>query len=396
MEKLLSVIVPVYNTEQYLVRCIESILRQKYRKLEIILVDDGSVDESGAICDLYTKKDTRISVYHNENQGPVVARNYGVSVARGDLVTFVDSDDWIEEDMYVELMGRYEKYEADIVSSGYIYDNGKKAGGENDILDCEFYDRKTILQKVVPCMMYDPKYGRRAVTPSLCTKLFKKSLFLEAMRNMDIQITYGDDAAITYIAIAKADKIVFVKKAWYHYCGHDNSLSRNYDINSLNKIKQFENYMEAGFRNLGIWEQTWYPLKQYVKLFLGPAVEKIYGIEINAPAYIFPFDLIKKDTRIVIYGAGIVGKSYYRSFYENYYGKIEGWIDKNCQDLSKFGYYISRPEKVIDMQFDYIVIAIEDENVVSSVKRYLKDMGVPEEKMVWEKPRKVRWKEEVI
>ncbi len=396
MEKLLSVIVPIYNSEQYLVRCVDSILHQQYQNIEIVLVDDGSTDRSGEICDEFVQKDARVITYHNENRGSVAARNFGAGVAKGELLTFVDSDDWIEADMYYELMQQYKEYEADIISSGYIYDNGKKLQGENDLLPQGFYGREAILQKVIPKMMYDAKYGRRAVTPSLCTKIIRKSLFLETMRNIDTQITYGDDAAIAYISIVKASGIVFAGSAWYHYCVHGNSLSTSYDINSLIKIKQFEDYMETSFKDLGIWEQTWYPLKQYVKLFLSPAIEKIYGVEINIPIYEFPFCLIKEGARIVIYGAGMVGKAYYRTFYESGYGTIEGWIDKNYQYLSKSGYCISAPENVKDMEFDCIVIAMENENAADSVKTYLENMGISKEKIVWKKPKRINSRGEKI
>lgn len=394
MEKMLSVIVPIYNSEQYLVRCIDSILRQKYQNMEVILVDDGSVDQSGKICDEFARKDARVCIYHNENEGSVAARNFGVGVAKGELLTFVDSDDWIDEDMYYELMRLYKKYDADIISSGYICDNNKKLWGENDTLSRGFYNREDILHNVIPYMMYDARYGRRAVTPSLCTKIFKRSLLLETIRNMDIQITYGDDAAITYICIAKAANIVFAGNAWYHYCIHENSLSTSYDIDSLIRIKRFEDYMEANLKYLGVWEQTWYPLKQYVRLFLCSAIESIYGVEINAPMFLFPFDLIKKNARIVLYGAGLVGKAYYRTFYNSGYGKVECWVDRNYQQLSESGLCISDPNKIKDMEFDYIVIAVKEEKIADDVKTYLEDRGVPKEKIVWKKPKRAHWKGE--
>lgn len=389
MNQLLSVIVPVYNAGQYLTRCIDSILHQKYTNMEIILVDDGSTDQSGEICDGFAQKDARIVIYHNENQGSVAARNFGADAAKGELLTFVDSDDWVEEDMYYELMRHYKEHQPDIISSGYLYDSGKKLVRENEILTQGFYDREAILQNIVPRMLYDAEYGKRAVTPSLCTKIFKKNLFLEVMRSIDTQITYGDDAAITYISIVKADSIAFAGGAWYHYCVHDNSLSTSYDIDSLVRIKRFENYMETSLKKLGVWEQTWYPLKQYVRLFLGPAIEKIYGVEINPPVYEFPFELIVKDAAIVIYGAGMVGKAYYRTLYESGYGKVEGWVDRNYQCLSESGYCISNPENVKTMKFDYIVIALEDEMAAAGVRAFLEGLGVSKDKIVWEKPKRI-------
>ena len=117
---LISVIVPVYNVEQYLPKCIDSILAQTYENLEIILVEDGTKDSSGVICDEYAAKDARIRVIHKENGGLSSARNAGMEIARGEYFGFVDSDDWIEPEMYENLMALAQKYDADVFVKGYI------------------------------------------------------------------------------------------------------------------------------------------------------------------------------------------------------------------------------------------------------------------------------------
>ena len=125
--KKISVIVPVYNVERYLKRCIESIINQTYKDLEIILVDDGSTDSSGNICDEYKKIDKRISVIHKKNGGLSDARNEGLKVVTGTYIAFVDSDDFLDLDMYEYMQKNIEKENADIVICGtkIDYDNGK-------------------------------------------------------------------------------------------------------------------------------------------------------------------------------------------------------------------------------------------------------------------------------
>ena len=121
--KKISVIVPIYNVENYLNRCIDSIINQTYKKLEIILVDDGSPDNCGKICDEYAKKDSRIKVIHKENGGVSSARNAGLNIATGDYIGFVDGDDWIELDMYEYLLGLSIKYKADISRCSFVYND---------------------------------------------------------------------------------------------------------------------------------------------------------------------------------------------------------------------------------------------------------------------------------
>ena len=118
---MVSIIVPVYNVEQYLCQCIDSLLAQTYRETEIILVDDGSPDHCGDICDSYAEQDPRIRVIHQENAGVSAARNAGLSIARGEYIGFVDPDDWITPGMYGRLLECIENYNADIAVCGYTY-----------------------------------------------------------------------------------------------------------------------------------------------------------------------------------------------------------------------------------------------------------------------------------
>ena len=119
MEELISVIVPIYNAEKYLNICIQSIVDQTYRNLQIILVDDGSTDLSFEICDNWGEKDSRIKVLHQKNQGAAMAKNQGLDLARGELITFVDSDDCIKKNMYEKLYKLMKNKQCDIVECNY-------------------------------------------------------------------------------------------------------------------------------------------------------------------------------------------------------------------------------------------------------------------------------------
>ena len=127
MNELISVIVPVYNVEPYLRKCVDSILNQTYRKLEVILVDDGSPDNCGAICDEYAAKDARVRVIHKSNGGLSDARNAGLDIMTGDYVAFLDSDDWVEADMYRTLLTQMKHFDADMSLSG-VADELEKDG----------------------------------------------------------------------------------------------------------------------------------------------------------------------------------------------------------------------------------------------------------------------------
>ena len=139
---LFSIIIPVYNVEKYLNKCVDSVLNQTFTDFEVILVDDGSPDNCPAICDSYAEKDKRVRVIHKQNGGLICARKSGLEAARGDYIGFVDSDDWIEENMYELFADMIKKYSPDMVLSDFYFDSGKEIINSEQLFEQEFYDKK--------------------------------------------------------------------------------------------------------------------------------------------------------------------------------------------------------------------------------------------------------------
>lgn len=205
MDKILiSIIIPVYKVEQYLARCIESIISQTFTDWECILIDDGSPDGSGEICDYYAKQDCRLRVIHKNNEGVSAARNEGLKVARGEWITFVDSDDFLEpiflEDLYKPVI----KYRSiSFVHAGCVnfYENGTTT--PNQKYSQYFGDNKTILFE-----------GFRGLVFS---KLFKKSILLNNNILFDTRIRLAEDYIFTLNYLFFVDTFVFVESAGYNY-----------------------------------------------------------------------------------------------------------------------------------------------------------------------------------
>lgn len=212
---LISIIIPVYKVEKYLEKCIESVLKQTYTNLQIILVDDGSPDNCGKICDEYAKKDPRIEVIHKVNGGLSDARNVGIAKAKGKYIGFVDSDDYIKEDMYEILINLIKEYDAD-VSICNLYDviDGKEyiRNNENGIQE---YSRLEILKEV----LLDKNIQSYA-----WNKLYKKELFDE------IKYPIGkkyEDIGTTFYVFEKCNKIVVTSEPEYYYLKRSDSLVNN-------------------------------------------------------------------------------------------------------------------------------------------------------------------------
>lgn len=214
MEKeLITIIIPVYNVEKYIHKCIDSVINQTYKNLEIILVDDGSPDNCGKICDEYAKVDKRIKVIHQKNGGLSDARNSGIDIAKGEFISFVDSDDYINEDCIEILYKAIIENDADMSIGAHTvkYSTGKninKATGEITTLSPE---------KVLERMLYDD-----GIDLSAWAKLYKIDLFKE------IRYPKGrlfEDAATTYKLIDKSKKISIISISIYNYIIRNNSIS---------------------------------------------------------------------------------------------------------------------------------------------------------------------------
>ncbi|MCM1440273.1 MAG: glycosyltransferase [Roseburia sp.] len=204
----LSVIVPVYKVEKYLKRCICSILNQTFSDFELILVDDGSPDNCGKICDFYSGIDKRIKVIHKSNAGLGAARNSGLEAAQGIYVTFVDSDDWISADAFSYMIGLIKKHGADIISTSYQL--SKKMGEKIRMSDQVIVmNRNEAVYKYMQIGM-----SRRENDYSVCGKIYKRYLF-ESVRFPEGQLY--EDAVTNYILLQKVHKYVKSEKVCYFY-----------------------------------------------------------------------------------------------------------------------------------------------------------------------------------
>lgn len=231
---MISVIIPVFKVEKYLSRCIESILNQTYTSIEVILVDDGSPDECGEICDMYAKKDKRVKVIHKENGGQGSARNAGLNVATGDYISFIDSDDWIDKDMYEELLLVAKKTDADIVEAGYRVFRpwkveNKMLNGINSTEIREYTNIEALKELFFGPQMLD------GISVMVWDKLYKSSLFNDNLRFSEGYI--AEDLEFTPRALYKANKVVKYEKDFYTYNIHLGKDSSSGLQKSLWKLK---------------------------------------------------------------------------------------------------------------------------------------------------------------
>lgn len=241
-----SVIVPVYNVEKYLRRCIESIIGQSYSNLEIILVDDGSKDSSGLICDEYKLIDSRIIVIHKQNEGLGFARNTGMSVATGDYISFVDSDDYIVKDYFYKLVNIAMLNKPDIIAFGFqeVLDDGKIIEHKNfsSIKYSGIQIRDIILPRAFGpnSIREDDEYGIGPAWGAIYCRAFllnNNILFKSEREILSEDIVFSIDLCL------KANSIEYFDSCLYKYCQNNGSLSRSYRKDRFDRSLDLFNYM---------------------------------------------------------------------------------------------------------------------------------------------------------
>ena len=219
----LSIIIPVYDVESYIVRCIDSVLNQTFTDFEVILVDDGSPDRCGEIIDEYAQVDERVVAVHQVNKGVSAARNKGLDVAQGDYIGFVDPDDWIESDMYEILIDQMENNNCDIASCSWM---------DND----EFGNERSYVSKLPSGVMNNQEYLRHlfdmppSVSGSVCCKLFKKKCISHKFNEKYI---ICEDNHFIIQCCSECKRAVYINSALYHVFSRKNSSTRKEPLRTV-------------------------------------------------------------------------------------------------------------------------------------------------------------------
>lgn len=437
-EPKVSVIMPVYNAETYLNECIESVLNQTLKDIEIICVDDGSTDNSLLILERYHKKDSRLKILKQKNLYAGTARNKGLEIAQGKYLSFLDADDIFVPYMLEEAYKKAEKVNADIVVFGGRY-------FENDVNKAYDYPALLRTDMLPDSDFFEPnenfEYLFNFTTPSPWNKLYRRS-FIEENQLKFQECKRVNDAYFVEVSLALAKRIGIINKNLIYY-RTNNSLSLQGSLNesplqfyrvlsdiksklvSISKYhineKSFKRFClsfciynlerltdekaftklynalkEYIFDELGITGTTAdyyynkYAYNQYTKIMSLTPTAYLLDSCINQKKntgneYLFPFGDIKQGSRIILYAAGNVGKIYYRQIQKTRYCNIVAWVDKNIRLAENIN--IKSPDEVDMNDCDYIVISVEKEAIASEIKENLiKNYKLDPEKIIWRKP----------
>lgn len=375
---MISVIVPVYNSASYLDKCIQSICGQTYRDLEIILVDDGSRDDSSDICDAYAKRDNRIKVIHKQNDGPASARQAGLDAASGEFIGWVDSDDWVEPDFFSQMADAQQRTGADIVTSGLFIDIGVDSHKLYDNITPGVYESNELLAR----LLYSGKFFEYGIQPHMVTKLSRRQIMERVHKLVDHRIHAGEDAAVVYPGILEAKKIAVTNICGYHYAQNSGSLSRTEKDGDVKSLQHLFDYLGKVFIKKRKEEVLLPQLEQYKKFYYA-----IRCMQAFKSGILMPYGGIPAGSRVVIYGAGVLGQQIHR-YLSKYHGndiEIVSWIDLNATHYQKIGMDVRSLEEIKNLtgQYDYVLIANTVKSVADGMWDCLQKLHVSFEKIRW-------------
>jgi len=291
-----SIIVPIYNVEKYLKRCLESLLNQTLRDIEIILVNDGSPDNCPQLCDEYAKKDSRVTVIHKENGGLGFARNSGLEIAQGSYIAFVDSDDYVDLNMYEKLLSTAEKFSLDTVYCGLNnVDANLKVHPISEVSELTIFDSSNDIQSVLLDMIatkpeekIERKY-RMSVWHAIYSRdiIDKNNIRFSSEREF-----LSEDILFDIDYLTKSSKIAFIPDPFYYYCYNESSLTKSFRADRLEKQKKLYHAIIQKLDNLG------FPKKKYKnrldKFFIGYIKFNLGNISNSTIAYKEKYRLVQK------------------------------------------------------------------------------------------------------
>ena len=380
---IISVIVPLYNVELYLEKCLESIISQTYRNLEIILVDDGSTDCSGKICDTFAKQDERIIVIHKQNGGAISARKSGALVATGDYVIQVDGDDWIEKDRFENIVVNGLFDYPDMVSSAGIYleypdcsilknipDNVKGLHTTNEI-----WDNQNLY------LMSKEVFIKKYMQLSLWSCCIKREIYTRNQLVLDDKVALGQDQIVSLACMMSCNSVRIIYNPTYHYrLQREGAISyrkTNYPVYSgkiyYESMKKYIEMHKIDNKNI---------ISAISKFTFNTVMLTNYNVLYDYYAdYLFPYCCVKNNSRIIVYGAGNLGVEIVNAINSDKRFELVGWVDKKKKQNLRSAYQIEKTDIIMEREFDYIVVAVMNAEVAMQIREELKKI-IDENKVI--------------
>lgn len=389
---LVSVIIPVYNTEKYLPRCLDSVIRQTLENIEIICINDGSTDRCPQILEDYAGRDNRVKVIDKQNGGACAARKTGEMKAQGKYIGYVDSDDWIESDMYEKLYKYACESNAEIVTSGYFFE-GNYTTVHLDTLEEGLY-RNEKMNLLRENTIYSFEHKETGIRASLCCKLFSKELVLRVQDLIPDNLLISEDKMCLLTRILECKSVLVLKEAYYHYVMNADSMVHTANSNYLIAVNEVYQFLLKLYSHRNFTESMRMQSELYIVELLLKGINSLIGFHVHNLLWIDPYWLnkIPKGSRIVLYGAGEAGRKYRQqllSFDDFCYA---GCVDFEYSHIDDKILEVQSPDTLKEIQYDFIVITIKNCDKALQVRTQLEKLGVVAKKILWFEQKELFWR----
>lgn len=386
MNSKLTVVVPLFNQEKYIRQCMESILNQSITDLLLIVINDGSTDKSLEICNEIAKKDERVTVISQKNKGLAGARLAGLKNTKTKYVTFVDADDFILPDAYESAFPYMEDDIDEIFYEISRYYNKHEIKREYHVISPGIYNKKRITDEVYPKLIWNFERKTPGIDCSQCVRIVKTQLLRDEYQKLQSnKFYYGEDIAITYPLMTHIQSMAVITESYYMHRQREPNEVPNYISNRgyfgevSNLFKYLRNELKKNEEDYNFDAQLDYYYMYSVEL-----KKKCYGDYSYSRDFLFPFDKVPYGKKIVLYGAGAVGKAYYNQIFKLNYCTEIIWIDRNAKYISDFrvnGLDILDDNRIQDIP--YFVIAVENRDVCEQIKMDFLSKGVEKYKIIY-------------
>lgn len=386
MNDLVSVLIPVFNIQNYIGKCLESIIQQSYTNIEIIIVNDGSSDESEQICKQYAKNDTRILYIYQENKGSVGARKTGLIHAKGKYIVFVDGDDYVERDYVEKLYEFMVENDVDFVHSNYMI-HGKN---QTFIKQVHLFQKDDLSLGVRIDLLRDYVFeweaNKEIIDCNLYGCIYKKDVIYDCYMRLSDSQQYGEDLLCLCNLMMKCESMMFIPNAYYHYVIREGSLDHpEHFMTALSNKVSLYNEVEKILREYKIIStlidkcQMFFIRKIYWDFRIIPS-EKVQMKE----TYVCKFIDLLWNKKIILYGAGSVGQSVYEQLSNFANIEIVAWVDLNYMNIYSPYKYIGNPVFIPTLKFDYVVVAIKEKSMAEEVTHYLSQINIDRKSILWQ------------
>ncbi len=386
-----SIIIPIYNTEQFLKKCLDSIISQTLTDIEIICVNDGSPDNSQIILEEYASKDKRIKIINKSNGGLVSARKAGIVVASSEYIGFVDSDDWIEPEMFEKLYEHILNNDVDLVSSGYIME-GNYISKNVDSFEIGKYDVNKI-EYIRNNSFFDMENRIIGLRGSLCCKLFRRDILEKSISIIPDNISIAEDRLTLTSFLLECKSVYITHEAYYHYIIYPQSMSHKSNTDYLIKVNDIFECLTKLYVHPNFTASMKLQVELYITDLLVIGVNNRLGFENSNLLWTDPsyLEKIPSNSKIAVYGGGAMGRKYYKQLLNaGFYIPI--CVDYEFEKMNNDILNLKSPQELLNMEFDYVLITIKNKQKASEIKTQLIGSGVPESKVLWFEQKELFWK----